>query len=124
MGNLPLDAAVSIDNQIIGQEDLISYNAIDDLSKRLAEIAKPDNSYSALGPHITIIKGPVKEYFGEEFTGTKMKDLAERVVQISEDLEQLSTSGKLKQEKLREFCLSLSKKGFDMERWRMGRLVA
>ena len=119
-----IDAAIAIDNHIIGRPDAHS-DSVYRLSEKLYDISRPANDYIGLIGYIGILIEPVEKYFSESLKDNPhVSYLSEKLEQISNDLSEVASLPKDQQRKLSEFCLDLSRKGFDRERWQMRRLVA
>lgn len=102
-----LDAAIEIDNHIIGK-DKLEYNNIFRLGKLLYGLTLDQGE---LTHHITVFKEPVEEYRRIKFDNqSKIEDLAKELNKICDDLESMVLLPREKQENLSKFCVNLSRR--------------
>lgn len=100
------DAAIEIDNHIIGI-DKLEYNKMFGLGKLLHDLI---SNQSELSHYFTVLKEPIENYRGEKFDNqAEIGDLAKELNKICDDLESLVSLTREKQKNLREFCVNLSR---------------
>src|SRR3989344_8926647 len=109
--SLASQAAVTIDNYILGEE--VDIASVDTLASYIYAITKPgeQRDYPDLFLHLisNTLKNAVEKYFEYKFQKeSKIKDLAWRLHFIGEQLQHLPSRREESQKKLRAFCVDLS----------------
>lgn len=106
------DAAIAIDNHILRRTDRADYALVQRLSKEIYDATPPgsDRNYPGLSHNIPVFMNPVENYFDKKFEqGSKIKDLADKLILISENLERFVLHEEETQRKLMYFCVEVSK---------------